>query len=76
MVKFRDHFIERELDSISSDEILSFLTSFNGTCKQITKHTRYAYLKALFNFIRINLDPQLQNPCDIPMLKKLFRPEN
>ena len=74
--KFRDHFLERELDSISSDEILSFLTSFNGTCKQITKHTRYAYLKALFNFIRNNLDAQVQNPCDTPMLKKLFRPEN
>jgi hypothetical protein len=75
LVKFRDHFIERELDSISSDEILSFLTSLNDTCKQLTKHTRYAYLKALFNFIHNNLDAQLQNPCDTPMLKKLFRPD-
>ena len=40
LVKFRDHFIERELDSISSDEILSFLTNLNDTCKQLTKHTR------------------------------------
>jgi hypothetical protein len=53
--------------------VLSFLTSLNGTCKQLTKHTRYAYLKALFNFIRDSLDTQLQNPCDTPMLKKLFR---
>jgi integrase/recombinase XerD len=72
--KFRDHFFERELDSISSEEVLSFLTNRNDTCKQLTKHTRYAYLKALFNFIRNNLDAQLQNPCDTPMLKKLFRP--
>jgi len=72
--KFRDHFLERELDSISSEEVLSFLTSLNDTCKQLTKHTRYAYLKALLNFIRNNLDAQLQNPCDTPMLKKLFRP--
>ena len=72
--KFRDHFLERELDSISSEEVLSFLTSLNDSCKQLTKHTRYAYLKALFNFIRNNLDAQLQNPCDTPMLKKLFRP--
>ena len=28
---------------------------------------------ALFNFIRKNPDDQLQNPCDTPMLKKLFR---
>lgn len=56
-----------------TEEVLSFLTSLNDTCKQLTKHTRYAYLKALFNFIRNNLDTQLQNPCDTPMLRKLFR---
>jgi len=72
--KFQDLFLERELDSITSEEILFFLTGLNASCKQLTKHTRYAYLKALFNFIRNNLDPQILNPCDTPMLKKLFRP--
>ena len=74
MGKFRDQFLERELESITSEEILSFLTSLNDSCKQLTKHTRYAYLKSLFNFIRANLDAQFQNPCDTPMLRKLFRP--
>jgi len=74
LAKFRGHFPDHDLASISPEEVLSFLTSLNNTCKQITKHTRYAYLKALFNFIRNNLDAQLQNPCDTPMLKKLFRP--
>jgi integrase/recombinase XerD len=74
LAKFGDHFLDREIDSISSEEILSFLTSLKDTSKQLTKHTRYAYLKSLFNFIRNNLDPQLQNPCDTPMLRKLFRP--
>ena len=74
MAKFRDHFPDHDLASISPEEVLSFVTSLNGECKQPTKHTRYAYLKALFNFIRNNLDIQLQNPCDTPMLKKLFRP--
>jgi len=73
LAKFRDHFPDHDLASISSEEVLSFLTSLNDTCKQLTKHTRYAYLKALFNFIRNNLDTQLQNPCDTPMLRKLFR---
>jgi integrase len=54
---------------------LSFLVSLNEGCKQLTKHTRYSYLKAFFNFIRNNLDSQLPNPCDTPMLKKLFRVE-
>jgi len=72
--KFREHFLDHDLASLTPEEILSFLTSLNGECKQLTKHTRYAYLKSLFNFIRNNLDGQLQNPCDNPMLKKLFRP--
>jgi len=45
-----------------------------GVIWQLTKHARYAYLRVLFNFIRNNLDGQLDNPCDTPMLKKLFRP--
>ncbi|MGA9755312.1 MAG: hypothetical protein WBV23_09225 [Desulfobaccales bacterium] len=73
MAKFREYFPDHDLASISPEKVLSFLTSLNGKCKQLTKHTRYAYLKALFNFIRNNLDAQLQNPCDTPMLKKLFR---
>jgi integrase/recombinase XerD len=73
LAKFRDYFPDHHLAFISPEEVLSFLTSLNDTCKQLTKHTRYAYLKALFNFIRNNLDAQLQNPRDTPMLKKLFR---
>ncbi len=73
MAKFGDHFPDKELNCISSEAIFSFLTGLNNSCKQLTKHTRYAYLKALFNFIHKNLDPQLQNPCDVPMLTKLFR---
>jgi integrase/recombinase XerD len=73
LVKFREYFPDRDLSSLSPEEVLSFLTSLNSKCKQLTKHTRYAYLKALFNFIHNNLDAQLQNPCDTPMLKKLSR---
>jgi integrase/recombinase XerD len=41
---------------------------------QQTKHGRYSHLKAFFNFIRNNFDSSLQNPCDTPMLRKLYRP--
>jgi integrase/recombinase XerD len=50
------------------------LIGLNDGCKQLTKHTRYSCLKAFFNFICNNLDSQFPNPCDVPMLKKLFRP--
>ena len=73
--KFRDQLgNSRELDGISSEEILSFLNKITKGGKQQTKHGRYSHLKALFNFIRSNFDSTLQNPCDTPMLRKLYRP--
>ncbi|UCF03895.1 MAG: site-specific integrase [Deltaproteobacteria bacterium] len=38
-----------------------------------TKQTRYLHVKAFFNFVRETLNQSLQNPCDTPMIKKLFR---
>jgi integrase/recombinase XerD len=58
---------------VSVEEIVSFLRNLTDGRKQVTKHARYSHLKTLFNFIRQNLSPNLQNPCDAPMLKKLFR---
>ena len=55
------------------EEIVSFLRNLTDGRKQVTKHARYSHLKTLFNFIRQNLSPNLHNPCDAPMLKKLFR---
>jgi site-specific recombinase XerD len=75
LAKFLEYFPQRDLASITSEEILSFLTKINDGCRQLTKHTRYAILKALFNFIRNNLEAQFHNPCDMFRLKKLFRPE-
>jgi len=64
---------ERNVQEITSDEILSFLNRITEGTKQQTKRTRYAHLSALFNFIRNNIDQNIQNPCDTPMMKKLFR---
>ena len=44
----------------------------NGT-KQNTKRNRYTTLSAFFNFIINTFDPQLDNPCETPMLKKMFK---
>jgi len=63
-----------QLDTISSEEVLSFLNKITEGGKQQTKHGRYSHLKAFFNFIKINFDSTLQNPCDTPMLRKLYRP--
>jgi len=52
---------------------LSFLTKISEGTKQTTKKLRYTLLSAFFNFIKISIDPDFQNPCDTPALKKLFR---
>ncbi len=73
--KFRDHLgNSRQLEGISLEEVLSFLNKITEGGKQQTKHGRYSHLKAFFNFIKINFDSVLQNPCDTPMLRKLYRP--
>lgn len=74
LLKFSHQFDGRELRSLSSEEVLSFLTQITEGNNQLTKRTRYAYLSAFFNFIKNNIDPDFKNPCDTPMLKKLFRP--
>ena len=71
--RFCDQFGDRELGSISPDEILAFLIQFTEGTKQSTKRLRYCLLSAFFNFIKSSLDPKLENPCETPILKKLFK---
>jgi hypothetical protein len=44
----------------------------DGT-KQNTKKLRFTLLSAFFNFIKNSVDPDFQNPCDNPALRKLFK---
>ena len=41
--------------------------------KPQTKRARFTSLLAFFNFVKNNLGPDFINPCDSPMLRKLFR---
>ena len=41
--------------------------------KQTTKRIRYANLKTFFNFVISTFDFKFHNPCDTPVLKKIFR---
>jgi len=71
--RFCSQFGEREVESITSEEILTFLTRFTEGTKQSTKRLRYSLLSAFFNFIKSSVDPLFQNPCDTPILRKLFK---
>jgi len=75
MGKFCEVFGDHQLGELNADDVMDFLNQVTDGCKPQTKRIRYAHLSAFFNFIKDNLDPDLSNPCDSPMLRKLYRPK-
>ena len=75
MGKFCAVFGDHHLDDLTADDVMDFLNQVTDGFKPQTKRIRYAHLSAFFKFIQENLDPDLSNPCDSPMLRKLFRPK-
>lgn len=71
--KFSEEFGSADLEEMTTEKMLSFLNIITDGKKPQTKRTRYTSLLSFFNFIKNNLDPDFRNPCDTPMLKKLFR---
>jgi integrase/recombinase XerD len=49
------------------------MSEISDGIKQSTKKLRFTLLAAFFNFIKNSVDPDFQNPCDNPALRKLFR---
>lgn len=70
---FRNHFGDVELSTITSVDILEFMSTVSDGTKQNTKKLRFTLLSAFFNFVKNSLDHDFLNPCDNPALRKLFR---
>jgi integrase/recombinase XerD len=70
---FQKHFGDTDLLSITSEDILDFMSKISDGAKQNTKKLRFTLLSAFFNFKKNSLDPEFNNPCDNPALRKLFR---
>ena len=68
-----EEFGAENLENITTERALSFLNRITEGRKRQTRKTRYTHLLAFFNFIKNNIDQDFRNPCDTPMLKKLFR---
>jgi integrase len=73
--KFNQNFGNRNLNEVSTDDVLDFMTKFTKGRKPQTKRIRFFHLTAFFNFMRNNFDCDFKNPCDSQMLRKLFRPK-
>lgn len=71
--RFCKEFGTENLEAITTEKVLPFLNMITEGRKQHTKQTRYSQLLAFFNFIKNTVDQDFRNPCDTPVLKKLFR---
>jgi len=70
---FEELFGERDLTSISSEDLFHFLEIVTENNSNSTKRHRYSQLKAFFNFMIMNYEPGLTNPLDSPLMRKSFR---
>jgi len=68
-----EEFGTENLEEITTERVLFFLNRITEGKKRQTKQTRYSHLLAFFNFIKNHLNQDFRNPCDTPMLKKLFK---
>jgi len=73
LTKFCRQFGDRNLYDITTDDAMIFLNQITEGRKKMTRKIRYTRLKAFFNFVKNNLDQNFRNPCETPMMKKMFR---
>ena len=66
-------FADKDLRSITTEDLFHFLQIITEHNAKSSKNHRYAQLKAFFNFIIANYDSDLRNPLDTPLMKKTFR---
>ena len=73
LTKFGLVFGGKDIEQISSEDILTFLGKITAGRKQQTRRTRYSHLTAFFNFILSNIDERMKNLCENQLLKKLYK---
>jgi len=73
LTRFGLVFSDKDIEEISSEDILTFLNKITDGRKQQNKQTRYYHLAAFFNFIGTYIDERVQNPCANQLLKKLYK---
>lgn len=75
--KFGKFYSSREVQSITTEEVIAFLAGLSEGRKQNTKRNRYTTLSAFFNLMINTLLPEMENPCLSPAAKSLFtKPKN
>jgi integrase/recombinase XerD len=73
LTRFSAQFVDKEGESISSEEVLAFLSHHTEGAKQSTKRLRFSLLHSFFAFIINSRNKKFVNPCESPLLRKTFR---
>lgn len=71
--RFVSRFGKRDLVSITQEEVLEFLLNLTKDNKQATKRNRFSVLSSFYNFIIKTALPAVNNPCNTPVIKKIFK---
>ena len=73
MERFEAIYEQKDLETITPDEIFHFLETLTGNMAKSTRRLRYAQLKAFYNFIIDRCSLNMRNPCSTSLLSKSFK---
>jgi len=73
--KFSDAYGQLPVSSLTQNDVLNFLSEINKGTVQNTKIHRFRILNSFFNFIIGLSGFQFDNPCQAPLVKKMFKGE-
>jgi integrase/recombinase XerD len=71
--EFQFRFSERDVVSVSTDDVSKFLEECTENLSRSTRHLRYAQLKAFFNYIIETAGLNIKNPCNAVVLLKAYK---
>jgi integrase len=71
--QLQQYFSEREIESITAEEVGQFLESKTANKAKATRRLKYAQLKAFFNFFINECLVDIKNPCAHPMIAKQYK---
>jgi len=70
---FASLFSDREVTSMSPEEIGGFLEEVTNGVSRATRHLRYTQVKAFFNYVIEACNLNIKNPCNTALLFKEFK---
>ena len=71
--QFLAKFCTYDIEKITQEDVLNFLSDISSGKKQTTRFSYYSILSAYFSLIINSFDLEIVNLCKLPSIKKVFR---